>query len=225
MAQHTIEHLDRWFRKTRKEFSRVVERFAGQPILYVEIGVWAGGAMEYVCQNVLTHPDSRAIGIDPYDQQTERKRWNMAEIKETARQRAFDVIGDRASWIYESSETALPKLGDVLQGRSIDLLYIDGRHEAQYALTDFLLAWPYLRNGSIVIFDDFVKDLGSMWPHVRQACAAIELCFGRRIRPLYVGRQYVLEVVQHRHPNVRERRTGDFPVYPDMALPRVLGQV
>ena len=212
---------DNWFRRTRGEFCPIADQFAGRPIVYVEIGNWAGASLEYVCLNVLTHPESIAVGIDPYDQALERARWDVAEIKEIAKNRVAAAIGDRGHWIYEPSETGLLKLPAILKGRSIDLLYIDGQHEAPNVLLDFLLAWPHLKDGSIVIFDDYVKKIAYHLSHVRHAVAAIELCFAHRVRPFHIGRQYALEVMMHKLPGVAMRHSGQFPVYPNLAIPEV----
>ena len=208
--------LDGWFRRTFREFTPLAKRFAGQPIVYVEIGTWAGPASEWVCRNVLTHPDSRGFGIDPYDEARERRRDDVRGIKALAAKRVSDAIGERYQWIYEPSDRGLVTLRERLAGRPIDLLYIDGIHEAPGTLSDFTLAWPMLRVGSIVIFDDYVKGKGYIWPHVKDACAAVETAYRWYVKPIHKRRQYSLEVVRKSYANLHDGKlkpAGDFPTF------------
>lgn len=215
--------IDQWFRRTKRQFTGIVKAKAGLPITYVEIGTWGGAASEWVCQNVLTHPESTAFGIDPYDQSQERKRWDVAAIKAMAATRVKAVLGARYQWIYEPSSTGLLTLREKLD-RGIDLLYIDGLHEAVDVFKDFLLAWDMLNPGAIVVFDDYYKKRGYHWPHVKEACAAIELVYAGYIKPISLGRQYAIEIVAKDLPAYNKRANGLCTFYPNLALPHLLKQ-
>ena len=219
--KHDVKRLDQWFRRVHREFPKLVRPFAGRPIVYIEIGVWGGAASAYVCQHVLTHPDSIGYGIDPYNQAAERRRWDVEEIKHFARNRVHEIVGERYQWIYEPSSSGLLRLREILGDRKIDLLYIDGLHLAPDALSDFVLAWPMLHNGSRVIFDDYVKTRDQVWPYVRRACAAIEIAYRYRIRPVHRRIQYALDIIHHETPHMREQYKPPNIVYPDVAAPHL----
>lgn len=215
------QKIDQWFRRTQKQFSSIAMEKAGRPIVYVEIGVWGGACSKWVCGNILTHPDSIGFGIDPYDQSQERERWNVAEIKQLAADRMQQALGNRYQWIYRPSSDGLLVLRNALGflRRKIDILYIDGLHEGADVMTDFVLAWPMLQTGSLVIFDDYVKRKSYYWPHVRHACAAIELAFRHHIQPISIGNQYAIRIVQKELPDYELRRTPQKTIYPNLALP------
>lgn len=225
MTQTLDTHdVDRWWRRVRKEFSHVTKPLIGcnQPLCYVEIGVWGGAASEWVCQNILIHPESIGFGIDPYDQSQERRRHDVAAIMELAHKRMFTLMGNRYQWIREPSASGVLTLRSILGDRKIDLLYIDGLHEAPDVLNDFLLAWPMLKDGSIVIFDDYARLRNDYkYPHVRHACAAIEIAFRHRIKPIHLFRQYAMEVVRHSLPKHWERFHTPEVAYGNLALPHL----
>lgn len=182
-------------------------------MVYVEIGCWAGANAEHVARTYLTHPQSVGIGIDPYPE--DRAKYNVDEIKQFAADRINPIMGMRWRWIYEPSAQALrdfdqwcgrlnyteaddgPFWDTALRCYDIDLLYIDGAHDAPAVLQDFVLAWPMLRVGSVVIFDDYSPDKHSLKaPHVAEAWKAILLCFGSRVRVLQEpNRQAALKIV------------------------------
>ena len=176
-----------YFRLVKKTFGPfMIEHLKDRPITYVEIGCWLGGSASFVAEHCLHHPDSRGYGIDPY---TELRRGSvgrmkhdeeqMAIVKETARER-LAATGANWTWIYEPSISALTNWSH----GTIDALYVDGLHEAHSALLDFTLAWPYLSDGAIVIFDD-VKDY-KHFAHVREAVNAVQMCFGSLLERLPV---------------------------------------
>jgi hypothetical protein len=205
------KHLDRWHQMVRREYRSVFGPFAGKPVVYVEVGTWGGAASEAACRNVLTHPESRGYGIDPYDQTRERKRDDVESIRQTAASRVAAVIGERWTWIREPSSTGLLTLRKLTE--RVDLLYLDGLHEGPDVVQDFALAWPLLRPGSVVLFDDYLKRGAYTWPHVKEACAAIEIAWQRYVTPIHLGRrQYALRVDVHRKlPPLPERRSGVQP--------------
>jgi predicted O-methyltransferase YrrM len=198
--------LDRWFGRVKREFEPLARRFIGQKINYVEIGTWAGAACEWVAQNILaTHPESRGFGIDPYP--TDRKKYDVTAIKALAAARV-SFLGDRWRWIYAPSSVGLLTARQWLHFGSVDLLYIDGAHEASEVVQDFVLAWPLLKPGSVVIFDDFWCPRGSnrSWPNVAEAVQAIHIAWRGLIKPVgHHHRQHAIEVQRMELGPLRER--------------------
>jgi len=118
---------------------------AGQPLRYLEIGVFEGRSSRWMLENVLTHEDSRLTGIDA---------WPIAgDPFET---RARENLQGHASKV----ELHKGEAGDVLRDprferESFDVIYIDGDHRALPVLTDSVLTWPLLKVGGLCIWDDY----------------------------------------------------------------------
>lgn len=147
-----------WFHKRGgcENFTQcAVPRFAGKPTSYLEIGVYQGLSLSWVAANILTHPDSRGIGVDPYlpmlkhdeDRIEQIHRDCLERIKpypnvKQVREKSIDYLLNRRST-------------GVWQDEPFDLVYLDGSHYGPRVMTDGVLAWQYLKIGGMLIFDDY----------------------------------------------------------------------
>ena len=96
------------------------------------------------------------------------------------------------TWVRKPSLDALRDWS-----RPIDILYIDGQHEAPYVLLDFVLAWPFLNVGGLVVFDDYGVGSRKQFPCVPEAVHAVQQCFGSLLEPLGAfARQAAFRVVK-----------------------------
>ena len=189
---------EHWFGRTYREFSRAVEPYRGQPILYVEIGCWKGDSAVWMCENILTHPKSEGVGIDPYED--DYKRGSNEEVKAIAFERLKD---HRWTWMIGKSQDCLR----VWPGAKIDLLYLDGSHIAHDVLADFVFAFPHLKKGSTIIFDDWgvSRRKKDGIARVDVAVAAIQSCFAPFVEAASTGMtQAVLRIV-------KEPKIGELP--------------
>ena len=77
---------------------------------------------------------------------------NMNEVE-----RRFDAnlrpFGDRVLKLKQPSITALPDLKR--RGREFDIVYVDGDHRAASVHSDATLSWSLLKDGGIMILDDY----------------------------------------------------------------------
>lgn len=183
----------RWFRHVQNEFMTRFDEFAGKPCTYVEIGCYAGASAEWVCDNVLTHAYSKGYGIDPYHELRKYNISRITNIKDIAVERLAPY--ENWEWIFQPSQVALRTFTE-----PIDVLYIDGLHESWCALQDFVLAFPLLKDGSVVIFDDYGIGMRKRLPHVPEAVAAVLIAFDGMIEPLPNNRrQYACRIHHSRH--------------------------
>jgi predicted O-methyltransferase YrrM len=79
-------------------------------------------------------------------------------------ERHFDAtmapFGARAEKIKSRSIPALDAL--FVQKRAFEVIYIDGSHARDDALMDSLLSWPLLKPDGIIIWDDYVWEMGRL---------------------------------------------------------------
>lgn len=192
-----------WFGRTFKEFSSLTLPYAGKPITYVEVGCWLCDSANWMMETVLTHPESRGFGIDPYPD--DFKRGSNEPIKEQAIERMLPH--KRWEWIFAKSQDGLRMWDSMKFGHKIDLLYLDGSHVSHDVVMDWCFAWPHLKLGSLVIFDDYGlskrKQDGVL--RVDVAVDAIEKAFSPFIER--VGRFYT----QAAFRVVREPLIGELP--------------
>ena len=144
-GQPTFSMGDAWFKQVYAPvWRRVLGPFEGRPDLgYLEVGVYEGRATTWMFQNILTHPSSRAVGIDIFSHEglEERFRENLERIG----------VLDRVETLVGYSNVKLREL----EGEHFDIIYVDASHIASDVLRDAVLSWDLLKPGGILIFDDY----------------------------------------------------------------------
>lgn len=127
------------------DWERWLGKFQGKPARGLEIGVYEGRSTVWLCENILTHPESRLTCVDLF--------------------REFDGLpADYEGRFYENAarferqiELKIGFSQDIL--RTLDYGYqfaiIDGSHKAADVMADAVLAYEILRPGSVMIFDDY----------------------------------------------------------------------
>jgi predicted O-methyltransferase YrrM len=134
-------------------FSRIFSR--ADPVRILEIGSWEGRStlflLTYFTQGHLTAVDTWA-GSDEYEYNaTSDLRELEARFDHNVSSGAPRLTKRKGSSLY-----VLPQLLDEQQ--TFDVIYVDGSHFADDALTDAINAWRLLKQGGVMIFDDV------MWP-------------------------------------------------------------
>lgn len=164
-----------------KHFSHL----AGIPMQAVEIGSFEGLSATWLLQNILTHPNSRLTCFDLW--------WN------TETERLFDAN------IVETGEShkVSKRKGDsnemlrYLHG-AYDWIYVDACHDAHCALTDAVLAWPRLKKGGYMVFDDYGWEQPENRKHVPPTKPGIDAfltCFTGQYEALHKGWQVIVRKV------------------------------
>jgi predicted O-methyltransferase YrrM len=133
----------RWHTSVMKTWTEQLAGYRGKPDLrYLEIGVFEGRSLLWMFENVLTDPSSRATVIDVF----------MADYESTYDANVLaSGAGDRITKLEGPSQQRLRPL----EPASFDIIYIDGSHTADDVLADAVLGWPLLREGGVMIFDDY----------------------------------------------------------------------
>jgi predicted O-methyltransferase YrrM len=162
----------------------------GKPDLrFLEIGCYEGAATLWLLENVLTDPSSQITVIDTFEGSME---FDVLGIEVASRERFENNVAAHADQVV------------VCEGRSQDLLragwptfdfiYIDGSHIAADVLADAVLAWPMLRQGGIMCFDDYAWSPDAP-PHLtpKLGIEAFAAVYERQLRVLHVGWQFVVE--------------------------------
>lgn len=119
---------------------------AGRPGLrYLEIGAFEGRSLVWMLDHVLTAPSARAIVIDPFFDADVEARFH-ANLERSGR--AAQVTVKKGLSQVELRSLPLD---------SFDVIYIDGSHTADDVLADAVLSWDLLKEGGLLIFDDYLS--------------------------------------------------------------------
>jgi len=158
VQDHDFQFTVKWFYNTNLATfrNRIYPVWKDLPISYVEIGVYEGMSLVWMMQHVLTHPDSHAIGIDP---------WLMCikydeEYMDAVRHRAYHNLSpwkDRCSLIRGNSVEVIGRglyreEKDLKRG-STDICFVDGDHHELATTLDGELCLKLVRPGGWILFD------------------------------------------------------------------------
>ena len=123
----------------------------GQPNLqYLEVGPFEGRSFFWVMDNILTHPSTKATAIDVFE--TGTSAYYIGDFERRFRKNAkISGRDDDITIIKGYSQVELRSL----ELDSFDLIYIDGSHAANDVLADLVLSWGLLKEGGIMILDDY----------------------------------------------------------------------
>jgi predicted O-methyltransferase YrrM len=139
-----------WFSYNVPLWEKLLAPLVGRPVRALEVGVFEGRSTVWLLENVLTHPDATLAWVDTFAGGAEHDASEVAGLEAKFRANTAPFAAKLDGHVGRSQ--------DVLRGMSgeqFDLVYIDGSHEAADVLADAVLAWPLVKAGGLVGFDDY----------------------------------------------------------------------
>jgi len=170
---HKFEFTRNWFRNRNLQSFReyVHPEWAGKPVFYLEIGVFEGMSMTWMMQHILTHPQSRAVGIDPWLETTKLDGVRMEKTMARAFHNTTPWEGRCKLYRANSVETLSAALGKGgrhgIKRDSVDISMVDGCHTSLGFLQDAKLVLSVLKSGGWMLIDDVENDREKK-DHVKQ---------------------------------------------------------
>ena len=142
--------------------SYVKPEFVDKPCVYLELGVFEGQSMVWMCQHVLTHTASRGVGVDPWLMTTKLDATFMEAAMASAFFNTAHFGYNKCQLIRGSSAEVLRKMHlhgyAGISDNTVDLCMIDGNHNALAVLDDVNIAFPLVKPGGWLLFDDVEND-------------------------------------------------------------------
>lgn len=136
-------------------WSRWIGHLAGKPNLrFLEVGSYEGQSAVWFLRNILTHSTSKLLCVDTW-----HAGEDMPYVEDDSLLTKFlntvDSYRANCGIMRGKSEDVLPKL----EHNSYDFSYIDGSHTAANVLSDSVLVWKLVKEGGIIIWDDYLWEL------------------------------------------------------------------
>lgn len=135
----------------RDYWPTLLKDMVGKPGLdFLEVGCFEGRATLWMLENVLTDPSSMVTVVDTFKGNPEFRSMKInGDCLDRFRSniRGYE---DKVDIHVGESRSVLR----VLPGQ-FDFVYIDGSHMAADVLSDAVMAWPLLKQGGILAFDDY----------------------------------------------------------------------
>lgn len=184
-----------WFSGNIGRFSRHLGHLKGQPNLrFLEIGSFEGRSTVWLLENILTDETSSVTCIDTFEGGFEHQQLNL-NLKNLQ-----DVFDNNIAPFKHKVKVVKAKSSDGLLSPNVrsekyDFIYIDGCHESKEVLEDAVLCYQLLKEGGIVIFDDYPWVCpGDSSPQMSPKIAinSFMYCYAKHIDVLEISYQVVV---------------------------------
>jgi len=171
-----------WRLNTRQDFNEFFPFLlsVGKPKVVVEIGTAGGGTLFMFHQ--IAHPDATIISIDlPFGAfGAGYPPWKKVLFK------AFKGGKQKQYLLRKDShkQSTIKKVKKLLNGREIDVLFVDGDHTYQGVSQDYMNYNPFVRNGGIIAFHDICEHpdqrygVNKFWNEIKHKCVFREYIGG-----------------------------------------------
>ncbi|CAG8646582.1 11052_t:CDS:1, partial [Ambispora leptoticha] len=152
--QFTYDYFKHFVQNWEKQLSHLKNK----KINVLEIGAFEGRSATWILEELFENPESKLISVDPFNKSFLDDRVNVRNYEATFHKNIKMTGKSKQSKIMKSvSLDALIKL-NYEKNIKFDFIYIDGSHVANDVLSDAVLAWNLLKEGGIMIFDDYLWD-------------------------------------------------------------------
>ena len=163
----------------------------------MEIGSFEGRSTVWLVENAL-EDGGEIICVDTWEGGEEHTlalaknahklfKWNTSIL---AKKHPKKIINQ----VISTSTDALSKLQNKNNQGRFDFIYIEGSHVAKDVLTDACLAWPLLRRGGALVFDDYGWAIDLPETHKpKMAVNAFIRVFKEELAVIHKGYQVVVQ--------------------------------
>jgi len=148
-----LNFTEDWFSHNIPNFEKCISALGESRNRFLEIGSYEGRSTCWLLEKLPS--DGKIVCIDPYP--------NMSEVENCFWNNVREVMGKRQLIQCKTmSYLALSQL--IQQKQEFDFIYIDGDHHPATTLADASMAWGLLRQGGVMLFDDYE------YPHEPTKC-------------------------------------------------------
>jgi len=144
-----------WFSHNIPSWEKHLSIFKDKPVEALEIGTYEGRGSLWLLENILTNPKAHLTCVDPWANYncSDKCGFTLNEIEERCHDNLKDYK-DKVTFIKGSSFEEVPKLT-----KMFDIIYVDGAHTVDGCWTDACNSFIHLKEGGIIIFDDYDWEL------------------------------------------------------------------
>lgn len=189
-----------WFYWAPEVWERLVPLLPGEPgsRQFLEIGSFEGRSMVWIVENMM-HDDDQLDCIDTWQGGEEHSAEDMAAVEQRFDDNRNTLeIKYGSRYVFKHKATSTKELACWLTGIDDDtpeyaFIYIDGSHIAKDVLTDACMAWPLLKPGGLMVFDDYLwGEPRDILHRPKPAVDAFVNIFAEEVEIVHVGYQLIV---------------------------------
>jgi predicted O-methyltransferase YrrM len=147
-----------WFGVTAQHnFEQFLTPLAGQDDLkFLQLGVFTGDASVWLAENILTGNRCWLIDVDTWEgsDEPDHEPMDFNDVYAT-----YIIKTEIYKNILHFNSTTTWFLQSIRKDPDYDFIYVDADHTTVGVILDAELAWPQLKSGGIMAFDDYT------WQH------------------------------------------------------------
>lgn len=138
--------------------SHLLKDYKDKPVKFLQIGAYTGDASMFMCEHILTNPDSVLIDVDTWEGSDEplHKEWDWLDVEKVYDEKTKDAREKGRILKYKSTSDDFFKHNT----EKYDFIYIDGDHTSYGVIKDAVNAYECLNVGGIIAFDDYEWSAG-----------------------------------------------------------------
>ena len=151
-----------WFEYVRPNFEEFLTPLAGKDDLkFLQLGVFTGDASIWIAENILTGKGCWLIDVDTWQgsDEADHKSMDFDDVYAAYKLKTALYKTRIKNRIKTFKTTTTWFLTSVRKDPDYDFIYIDADHTTVGVILDAELAWPQLKSGGIMAFDDYT------WSH------------------------------------------------------------
>jgi predicted O-methyltransferase YrrM len=160
---------------------------------FLEIGSFEGRSTVWIVENMMEGAGNITC-IDTWEGGEEHGNEDMGTVEERFIHNMQLLQSKKACGLSARQGKSVDELAACITAEEkYDFIYIDGSHQAPDVLTDACMAWPLLKQGGIMVFDDY------MWGESRDILHRPRLAvdffvntFAESLDIVHIGYQYAV---------------------------------
>lgn len=196
------EFTSDWFTRNIEQWKKYADAL-GRVDHILEVGSFEGRSTCWLLEHLLSDNGVMTC-IDTWSGSPEHldMKIDMSEVFKRFQSNVREVIKINQSVQVMQMESSKALSHQLLNKQnSIDFIYIDGNHWSHYVLTDACISFWLIKEGGIIVFDDYHWDLfNSETKRPKTAIDSFLRCFAEHLDVIHHGYQVV---VQKKIPAVR----------------------
>lgn len=181
-----------WFHWAPPVWEQLKERLPTRK-KFLEIGSYEGRSMVWIAENMADLEACEIYCIDTWSGGEEHIKDDMQGVEDRFDHNRREVLDANANLsIFKRKGLSTTHLA-ALAGEQFDFIYIDGSHIARDVLTDACMAWPLVKPGGVMVFDDYVwGDPRDLLHRPKLAVDAFLNIFAEQLELVHIGYQVAI---------------------------------
>lgn len=160
---------------------------------FLEIGSFEGRSTVWIVENMM-EGDGNITCIDTWEGGEEHGNEDMGTVEERFIYNVGLLQSKKACILSARQGKSVDELAHCITvNERYDFIYIDGSHVAKDVLTDACMAWPLLKQGGLLVFDDYLwGDSRDILHRPRLAVDFFVNIFAEELDIVHIGHQFAV---------------------------------